>query len=251
MVVRGSARSAGGYARGAGGAGHRGEGVMSGSLIAPLRLMLLDDHEVVRRGLEILLAQETYFEIAGSFTTSQELFAALQKERADVLVVDYSLGPAEVDGLNLIRALKVRFPHEKILVVSAHYNTATVALAMKAGAKGFVGKAQGHSELVTAIRAVAMGKTYLSPEMAFEIAGGRESTSLLTDERALTDDVKLSPREREVLRCYLDGMSVSQIAAKFSRSITTISAQKSAAFRKLGIRTDSELFKIRHLLEGK
>jgi two-component system, NarL family, captular synthesis response regulator RcsB len=224
---------------------------MSGSLIAPLRLMLLDDHEVVRRGLEILLAQETYFEIAGSFTTSQELFAALQKERADVLVVDYSLGPAEVDGLNLIRALKVRFPHEKILVVSAHYNTATVALAMKAGAKGFVGKAQGHSELVTAIRAVAMGKTYLSPEMAFEIAGGRESTSLLTDERALTDDVKLSPREREVLRCYLDGMSVSQIAAKFSRSITTISAQKSAAFRKLGIRTDSELFKIRHLLEGK
>jgi two-component system, NarL family, captular synthesis response regulator RcsB len=224
---------------------------MSSSLVTPLRLMLLDDHEVVRRGLELLLTQGEHFEIAGSFTTSQELFAALQKDRVDVLVVDYSLGPAEVDGLNLIRALKVRFPHEKILVVSAHYNAATVALAMKAGAKGFVGKAQGHKELVTAIRAVAVGKTYLSPEMALEISGGREGSSLLTDERALTDDIKLSPREREVLRCYLDGMSVSQIAAKFSRSITTISAQKSAAFRKLGIRTDSELFKIRHLLEGK
>ncbi|BDU20030.1 response regulator transcription factor [Dyella sp. GSA-30] len=225
---------------------------MSSSLIAPLRLMLLDDHEVVRRGLELLLSQETYFEVAGSFTTSHDLFAALQKERADVLVVDYSLGPAEVDGLNLIRALRVRFPNEKILVVSAHYNAATVALAMKAGAKGFVGKAQGHKELVSAIRAVALGKTYLSPEMALEIAGGKdESPSVLTDERALTQDVKLSPREREVLRCYLDGMSVSQIAAKFSRSITTISAQKSAAFRKLGIRTDSELFKIQHLLEGK
>lgn len=228
---------------------------MSGSFVAPLRLMLLDDHEVVRRGLELLLAQEMYFEVVGSFTTSQELFAALQKERVDVLVVDYSLGPAEVDGLNLIRALRVRFPQEKVLVVSAHYNAATVALAMKAGAKGFVGKAQGHKELAIAIRAVAAGRSYLSPEMATEMANEmaseRDDPSLSTGERALTDHVKLSPREREVLRCYLDGMSVSQIAAKFSRSITTISAQKSAAFRKLGIRTDSELFKIRHLLEGK
>ncbi|HEX7816634.1 response regulator transcription factor [Dyella sp.] len=224
---------------------------MSGTLMTPLRLMLLDDHDVVRRGLELLLTQEMHFEVAGSFTTSQELFAALQVEHADVLVIDYSLGPAEVDGINLIRALRVRFPNEKILVVSAHYNAATVALAMKAGAKGFVGKAQGHKELARAIRAVAAGRTYLSNEMASEMEAGGRSSELSTGERALTEDAKLSPREREVLRCYMDGMSVSQIAVKFSRSITTISAQKSAAFRKLGVRTDNELFKIRHLLEGK
>ncbi|HEY9134087.1 MAG TPA: response regulator transcription factor [Dyella sp.] len=227
---------------------------MSSSLISPLRLMLLDDHEVVRRGLEALLAQEPYFEVVGSFTTSQELFAALQNDRVDVLVVDYSLGPSEVDGLNLIRALRVRFSAAKVLVVSAHYNAATVALAMRAGAKGFVGKAQGYKELAAAIRAVGVGKTYLSQDMAHEIAEEKDKPAPaieVTGERALTDDIKLSPREREVLRCYLDGMSVSQIATKFSRSITTISAQKSAAFRKLGIRTDSELFKIRHLLESK
>ena len=62
-------------------------------------------------------------------------------------------------------------------------------------------------------------------------------------------DLKLSPREREVFRCVLDGMSVTEIAAKFSRGITTISAQKNSAFRKLGIRTNNELFKIRHLLD--
>jgi DNA-binding NarL/FixJ family response regulator len=216
--------------------------------------MLLDDHEVVRRGLEALLAQEPYFEVVGSFTTSQELFAALQNNRVDVLIVDYSLGPSEVDGLNLIRALRVRFGAAKVLVVSAHYNAATVALAMRAGAKGFVGKAQGYKELAAAIRAVGGGKTYLSQDMAHEIAEEKDKPAPaieVTGERALTDDIKLSPREREVLRCYLDGMSVSQIATKFSRSITTISAQKSAAFRKLGIRTDSELFKIRHLLESK
>lgn len=219
------------------------------TMTSSLSVMLLDDHEVMRRGLELLLKQEHLIDVIGSFTTSRELFAALRERTADVLIVDYSLGPTEVDGLNLIRALKVRFPSEKVLVMSAHYNVATIALAMKAGARGFIGKGQEQKELVMAIRAVAAGRIYLSKDMSREIASQSTALSEHTGESALINDVKLSPREREVLRCYLDGMSVTEIATKFSRSITTISAQKTAAYRKLGIRNDSELFKIRYQLE--
>lgn len=223
---------------------------MSAHTVMPsLRVMLLDDHEVMRRGLELLLKQEHRINVIGSFTTSRELFAALRDRTADVLIVDYSLGPTEVDGLNLIRALKVRFPNEKVLVMSAHYNAATIALAMKAGARGFIGKGQDQKELIMAIRAIAAGRVYLSKEMSREMELQPSELSEHTGESALINDAKLSPREREVLRCYLDGMSVTEIANKFSRSITTISAQKTAAYRKLGIRNDSELFKIRHQLE--
>jgi DNA-binding NarL/FixJ family response regulator len=107
-------------------------------------------------------------------------------------------------------------------------------------------------QLFRAIRTVAQGHIYLHPEMAREVADVTETTNgdCIPD---ATDDIlarsaSLSPREREVLRCYLSGMSVSEIAAKFSRSANTISTQKQSAYRKLGIRTDSELFKVQRLL---
>lgn len=216
---------------------------------SPVRVMLLDDHAVVRHGLATRLEQEADLQVVGSFATSRELLDALSTQTADVVVMDFSLNPTDIDGLNLIRALKVRFPDSKTLVVSAHYNAATVALALRAGARGYVGKNQELTELVAAIRTIAHGRIHLHPEMAAEIATMPDETSEPTDAEALTQHSKLSPRESEVLRCCLDGMSVTQIAAKFSRSINTISTQKQSAFRKLGIRTDNELFKIRHQLD--
>jgi DNA-binding NarL/FixJ family response regulator len=212
-----------------------------------LRVILLDDHEVIRRGLELLLKQEFSIDVVGSFRSSRELFAALRDTRVDVIIVDYALGPSDVDGLNLIRALKVRFPRERILVMSSHHNPATVALAMRAGAHGFVGKGQNPSDLILAIRAVAAGRTYLGEYPEATPGSAKPSSDKAGDE--LLGYARLSPREREVLRCVLDGMSVTEIAAKFFRGITTISAQKNSAFRKLGIRTNNELFKIRHLLD--
>jgi DNA-binding NarL/FixJ family response regulator len=213
-----------------------------------LRVMLLDDHEVIRRGLELLLKQEYSIDVVGSFRSSRELFAALKDTRADVIIVDYALGPSDVDGLNLIRALKVRFPHERILVMSSHHNPATVALAMRAGAHGFVGKGQSQSDLITAIRAVAAGRVYVEEHLAAHLSSVKSSAEEKAGDELL-GYARLTPREREVLRCVLDGMSVTEIAAKFFRGITTISAQKNSAFRKLGIRTNNELFKIRHLLD--
>ncbi|MDZ4360214.1 MAG: response regulator transcription factor [Variovorax sp.] len=215
----------------------------------PLRLMVLDDHAVVRHGLIVRLADEPDLTVVGSHTTSRELLEAMATLRVDIVLMDFSLGPSDIDGLNLIRALKVRHPLSKTIVVSAHYGAATVALALKAGARGYVGKNQELGELVAAIRTVSKGRIYLHPDMAADIAPHADASPGPTDVEALTKDPRLSPREREVLRCCLEGKSVTQIAAKFSRNVNTISTQKQAAFRKLGIRTDSELFKLRHQLD--
>jgi two-component system capsular synthesis response regulator RcsB len=218
---------------------------------SPIRVMQLDDHPIVRHGAADSLSREADIEVVGSFTTSRELMNALRTTAADVLLIDYALGPGDIDGVNLIRALRIRFSNCLILVASGHYNPATVSLALRAGAHGFVGKTQAVDVLAKAIRAVAAGRRYLDPSMASELDTGDIPLPADTDtedESMLTRHAHLSPREREVLRCFLDGMSVSQIAEKFSRNVNTISTQKQAALRKLGIRSDNELFKIRHLI---
>lgn len=222
-----------------------------------IRIAILDDHAVVRHGLSARLSEESDFEIVGVYASSKEMMSALQSQsvQADIFLIDYSLGESDIDGLNLIRALKIRYPKGKILISSTHDNPATVALAMRAGAKGFVGKSQDLSELIQAIRGVMVGKQYVNEMVKIELSHAATNedndTKTETDHKnALTGYYDLSPREREVLRCCLDGLTVTQIANKFARSVKTISGQKQAAFKKLGIRNDSELFKIQNQLKS-
>ncbi|MFJ3058217.1 response regulator [Herbaspirillum sp. NPDC087042] len=226
-----------------------------------MRIALLDDHAVVRYGLAMRLAEEPDLDVVGAFATSKELMVALRTVPADLLLIDYALGSNDIDGLNLIRALRVRFPRSKILVASAHHNPATVALAMKAGAQGFVGKSQELGELIQAVRAVGRGRQYLNVTMVTALSSMQQAESgagqaepasgsrrgsggVPAASRALAELSSLSPREREVLRCCLEGLSVTEIAEKFMRSVKTISGQKQSALRKLGVRSDHELFKI-------
>ncbi|CAJ0795351.1 Transcriptional regulatory protein RcsB [Ralstonia psammae] len=232
---------------------------MNWTATRPIRVVVLDDHAVVRHGLAARLKQEADIEVCGMFASGREIVRALKDNtlEVDVLLMDYSLGPTEIDGLNLIRLIRVRYPELKILVASAHHNKATVGMVMHAGARGFVGKEEELSELVRAIRTVAAGGKRLNAALAAEMerdalsADAPAPTANGTNKlSALLDRSELSPREREVLRCCLDGMSVTDVAEKFARSIKTISSQKQSAYRKLGIRTDTELFKIKHELEG-
>ncbi len=216
---------------------------MTSAIPGSYTVMLLDDHELIRVGTSLWLSKEPDLEVVGSYSTGRELLDALAVRQPDILVIDFMLG-----GINLIRALRVRYPDCRPLVLSAHYTPATVSLALRAGSWGFFGKSQRLDGLAAAIRTVARGKIYLHPIMAREVAAVTETevyeaASANEATHACAHDI-LSPREREVLRCFLDGMSVNSIAEKFSRSANTISTQKQSAYRKLGIKTDSELFKL-------
>jgi two-component system capsular synthesis response regulator RcsB len=143
--------------------------MLTPSLNQRLRVALLDDHAAILHGLTARLAQERDIDIVGAFSGSQEMINVLQSAPADFLLIDYALGHNDIDGHNLIRLLRIRFPKAKIIVTSAHDNQATVTLAIQAGASGFVGKGQDLDDLVTAIRTVARGDTYLPPEVAAEL----------------------------------------------------------------------------------
>lgn len=212
----------------------------------PIRIALLDDHAVVRHGLVDALAAEADIEVVGVYGRSLDLIAGLAKNPADLLLLDFSLGPDELDGASLIRAVRVKYPNCHVLVLSAHHDPATVGLAMRIGARGFVGKGEDMQQLVKAIRQVESGAVYLSASMTYRLA--ETVISATPKDTGEAPDVfvqaELSSREQEVIRCYLAGMTVSEIAKKFNRSLKTISTQKSAAFRKLGITSNNELFKL-------
>lgn len=195
-----------------------------------MRVALLDDHALVLKGLAAQLETSPSITILGSFSSSRPFRALLAEKPVDVVLIDYSLAFDDIDGVALIRLLRAGYPRLKILVVSAHDEGLVVHTLLQAGADGFVAKSQDPGVLVQAIDAVMTDRVYLPPRRAGE-----------TTEAGL---VKLSPREWEVVRCLLEGMKVSQIAEKFGRSMKTISAQKSAAFRKLDIKSDNALYKM-------
>jgi|GEM_PF-37100 len=212
----------------------------------PIYVALLDDHAVVRMGYAREITSDARMELAGSYGSSLDLLQALRGgQRIDVLMLDYALSDTDSDGVQLISLLRQRYASIRILVASAHDNPATISLVLRAGADGFLSKAQAMRELLPAVREVALGRRYVPAHLAELLPhiplAGRKRVSEGADAEAEHAgngpfDV-LSKREQEVMRCILDGLSVADIAVKYSRSTKTISNQKLAAFRKLGIRT--------------
>jgi two-component system, NarL family, captular synthesis response regulator RcsB len=199
--------------------------------IGSVRVALLDDHALVLKGLVAHLKTYPSLVVVGSSPNSQQFRALLGRMPADVALVDYSLAADDADGLSLVRSLRAACPRMKIVVVSAYEDGPLVSRLFAAGAHGFVAKSQDPDEVVKAIDAAMTGRIYVPPALESMVANGM--------------DPQLSPKEREVIRCLLDGLTVTQIASKFGRSLKTISAQKSTAFRKLGIESDVQLFSMR------
>lgn len=215
------------------------------------QIAVLDDHPLIGKAMQYRLAQESQLDLAGAFAQRQQLMTFLQRHPIDILVLDYMLGEDQLDGLQMVKQLRLHYPQLKILVSSAVEKPAIVQLLLKAGAQGFVGKSHDQEVLIDAIHQICRGKRFLTPDMMLELDKFQESDREMHDyltPRQAGDDItlllrELSPREIEVIRCYLDGLSITQIAGKYARSRKTISGQKQTALRKLGLRSDLELFK--------
>lgn len=199
-----------------------------------VRVALLDDHALVLKGLIAHLEKIPSILIIGSHGGSQPFRAMLSAMPVDVALIDYSLAMDDIDGVALIKLLRAAHPTLKILVVSAHGSRLVIRSLLQAGAHGFVAKSQEPDEIIRAIDAVMTGREYLPPGTVSGMA-----------ENPMTS---LSPREWEVVRCVLEGLSVTQIANKFNRSLKTVSTQKTAAYRKLDIGADNELHMLRSYL---
>ena len=179
---------------------------------AAIHVAVLDDHVVVRYGLEILVRQSPSLRWSGSAGTSAELFQLLSGAPCHVLVLDYELSPDEIDGWSLVKILRARFPHVRILVYTSHLGATAELLMRQAGVHGFVSKSCGLQELLHVIERVGAGELCFSmqPVVATDPGPGF---------------AQLTPRETEVLRCCLQGMNMTDIARKFVRSVKTVSSQ--------------------------
>lgn len=213
--------------------------------LARLRVAVLDDHPVVRTGLTICLSSELDFELTNAYSCRDALMEGLQARPADVVLLDCMPNTRPSDRSLLIHSVAARYPKTRILVFSAFADLANVSRSLRAGARGFVAKSRPIAELVNAIRIVAQGSVYIGVGRAHR-AGQPSLDDSHTPDMQATGDRRgtLSAREKDVIRCYLEGMTVTEIAAKFHRSIKTISSQKSSALRKLGVSSKNDLFKI-------
>jgi DNA-binding NarL/FixJ family response regulator len=198
----------------------------------PIRVMVVDDHPILRKGVGVLLSGEPDMELIAQAGDGQRALREFRAQRPDVTLIDVRL--PDMNGLDLIGTIRREFPDAKLIVLTSHAGDAQVLRALKAGARGYLAKNALYDELSQAIRAVHAGKRSLSREVVFEMA------------EHVTDD-PLSETEIRILRLIADGKANKEIAAQLNVSEPTVKAQVRSILSKLGVedRTHAALVAVR------
>jgi DNA-binding NarL/FixJ family response regulator len=196
------------------------------------RILLADDHAVVRQGFKMILSAQTDMEIVGEAANGREAVELAEKLRPDVVVMDVAM--PELNGIEATRRLVAENPHTRVIALSMHKDSVYVREILRAGARGYLLKDSGAGDLVTAIRAVAGGESYLSPAV---------SNAVLDDyRRHVTNPIDLlSSREREVLQMLAEGKTNKEIAVVLNLSVYTVDAHRGRIMEKLNLHSINEL----------
>ena len=197
------------------------------------RVVLVDDHELFRTGVRHVLMSTGEFEPVGEARTARAAFALIDATRADVVLMDVSL--PGMDGVVATREVRRRAPETRVLIMSAHDQVRDVLEALSAGASGYIIKSEAPETLLSALRAVARGETYLAPALSARIAAHRAAQP--------SGDVLdvLSEREREVFRLAAECLPARDIARELCIARKTVDTHLNRIHRKLGSRTLAEL----------
>ncbi|EGH02244.1 MULTISPECIES: response regulator transcription factor [Pseudomonas syringae group genomosp. 2] len=211
---------------------------MSDSTDRPLRVIVADDHPIFLIGLRVVLEQDDLATVVAEACNPDELLQVLARHPCDVLVTDFMM-PVELqnDGLRLLQRIHRDFPALPVIVVTALSNAGLFQSMLDLNVRGLLSKASLAGELPAAIRGVQRGEFFVADSVRRVLIEARQYGP-----DALLPAEKLSPRELEVLRLLSAGHTVGQIAAQLNRSKQTVSAQKVAAMRKLGLANDAALF---------
>lgn len=204
-----------------------------------IRLMLADDHAIVRSGLKQLFSLNPDLQVVGEAVDGGQLLELLRRELPDLLLLDINM--PGLSGAELIARIKSHWPALPVLVLSMHNEAPVAARVLKAGASGYVTKDSDMDVLLAAIRKVASGGRYLVPELAEKLVFEQ---SLAGDKPA---HAALSEREREVFRLLVAGKGVNEIAAALCISNKTVSTHKTRLMEKLNLGNTADL--VRYALE--
>jgi DNA-binding NarL/FixJ family response regulator len=203
--------------------------------MAKIRVLVADDHAVLRSGLRLLINTQPDMEVVGEAGTFAETLEAVRKTKPEVISLDLEMPGGT--GMKLIETLARDFPQSRILVLTMHHDPAYFRLALAAGAAGYVMKKSADSELLTAIRTVAKGRSYAQ----IELGSGQLPSPPVQKSTAMTSLESLSEREREVFEMVARGHTSQAIADKLFLSVKTVESYRARLMAKLGLQNRAEL----------
>ncbi len=201
-----------------------------------MRILIADDHTIVREGIKMLLIEAYPFAEIVDVSDSGELLTRALNEKWDVVISDISMPPGD-SGLEAVKKIKQHTPSTPVIMLSMHAPEQYAVRAMQSGASGYLTKGAATLELVNAVNLVLSGKKYLTPEVVSVLADAFESGS------SIKNIDNLSEREREVFIKLAGGKTISEIAKDLSLSTNTISTFRSRVFEKMDFHNNLELIK--------
>ena len=204
-----------------------------------LRVLLADDHVVVREGLKTLINREADMEVVGEVADGREVRPLAEKVRPDVVIMDVSM--PHVNGIEATRELKETFPEIKILALSMHEDRIYIRRMIEAGATGYVLKRAIADELLQALRLIATGALYVDPGAAHRL------DTLLTapaPRGSRKGGAELTPRETEVLRLIARGFSNKEIAARLGITVKTVETHRARSMEKLDLQSRAGIVRL-------
>ena len=200
-----------------------------------IRIVIADDHAIVREGLKRIVGEHSDMQIAGEASNGTEVMQRVRELEFDVLLMDLSM-PGR-SGMELIKLVKSEKPKLRVLVLSMHQETQYAVRSIKSGASGYLTKETAPALLEQAIRKVAAGGAYVGPDVAEQLALGAMPGSDSVPHESLSD------REFQVFRMLVTGTSVTDIARELHLSAKTVSTHKTNLMQKLGVSNQSELLR--------
>jgi len=214
-----------------------GTGGGGASPCEPKKVLLVDDHPLVREGIANLIRTTPELKVSAEVGNAEETLLALAKEVPDLVLLDISL-PGK-NGIELLKDMHARYPRMQVLVLSMHEETVYAERALRAGAHGYIMKQEPGAKVIEAIRCVLRGELYVSPAIAAHMLKQYVSNRQGLDTR--TSIEKLSDRELQVFSSIGKGMSTQEIAEMFHLSVKTIQTYREHIKRKLGLRNATDL----------
>ena len=206
-----------------------------------LKILIADDHAIVRKGLRQILLEEYPSAVIGEVADAESLLAEIIKDEWSIVITDMNMpGRSGLDALTQIKQIAPQLP---VLIMSMYPEDQYALRVLKAGASGYLGKDNIHDDIIRAIQAVQLGKKFITATVAEKLADS------LGEDKALQLHETLSDREFEVLKLLAAGKAVSDIASQLSLSATTVSTYRARIMEKMNMRTNAEL--TRYALEKK
>ncbi len=204
-----------------------------------IRILLVDDHAILRAGLRAILNSETDIEVVDEAGDGKEAVAKAEKLRPDVALMDISM--PVMDGLEATRRIQQCCPEVKVLVLTVHDNEEYLFQILEAGGSGYVVKKSADTELISAIRAVHRGEAFLSPMATKMVIGGY--LHAMGREEAKQNYTNLTSREEEVLKLITEGYTNQEVAERLIISVKTVESHRAHILDKLELHTRADLVK--------